>query len=364
MSTSSRKLEHLEITLYERVEGFSSTYFEHVKLVHQALPGFRFSDVDISTNFFKKRVEAPVVISGMTGGAQELRAINEKLALLAEKFGIAMGVGSQRAGIENPKVRESYSVVRKVAKDIPIIGNIGAPQIARGYGLKEVSEAVQMIEADAIAVHFNPAQEVFQPEGEPEYPEGIIDSLRDISKDLGVPLILKETGCGLSREFARKAADRGLKNFDVQGAGGTSWVAVEMYRASRRGLWKAESAKLFADWGIPTAASIIEVRYEVPEAFIIGSGGIRNGFDGAKAIALGADMVGMALPFLKAVSASKGEEFLRNFIFELKAVMFLTGARTLRELRKISIVIQNDLLNWISQRGIDLSTYLAKRAQS
>ena len=364
MSISNRKLEHIEITLYERVEGFSSTYLDDVILVHQALPGFRFSEVDTSASVFGKKVEAPVVISGMTGGAPELRAINEKLATLAQKFGVAMGVGSQRAGIENPNLRDSFSVVRKVAKDVPIIGNVGAPQIARGYGVRELSEAVQMIEADAVAIHFNPAQEVFQPEGEPDYPDTILDSLRDISRDLGVPLIMKETGCGLSREFARKAAARGLKNFDVQGAGGTSWVAVEMYRAERKGTWKAESAKLFAGWGIPTAASIVEVRYEVPDAFVIGSGGIRNGLEGAKALALGADMVGMALPFLKAISLSKGEEFLRNFVFELKTAMFLSGARSLRDLRRSPIIIQNRLLNWVNQRGIDLSTYLARRGQT
>ena len=361
MSISNRKLEHLEITLYERVEGFSSTLLEDVKLIHQALPGFDFSDVELSTALFGKKVDAPIVISGMTGGSPELEIINRRLAELASKFRIAIGVGSQRAAIEREDLRRSFAVVREVAKDVPVIGNVGAPQIAKGYGLKELMAAVQMIEADAIAVHFNPAQEVFQPEGEPHYGLSILDELSDVSKDLGVPIILKETGCGFSREFVRLAKSKGFTYFDVEGAGGTSWVAVEMIRGMRRGNWKAEAAKRFLDWGIPTAASIVEARSEAPNAFIIGSGGIRNGLDAAKTIALGADAVGLALPVLKAAESGRGDEFFKVFIFEMKVAAFLSGSKDLRQLKAAPLVIKGDLLNWLTQRGIDLSTYLKMR---
>ncbi len=361
MSTSSRKLEHLEITLYERVEGYTTTLLDDVTLVHQALPGFDFSEVDLSAKLFGKDVNAPIVISGMTGGSPELLNVNRKIAELAQKFRVAVGVGSQRAGIERPETRETFSIVRKVAKDVPVIGNIGAPQLAKGYGIREISEAVQMIEADAVAIHFNPAQELFQPEGEPHYSISILDKLADISDDLGVPVILKETGCGFSREFARLAKERGFRHFDVQGAGGTSWVAVEMFRGIRRNNWKASSARVFAGWGIPTAASIVEVRYEVPDGFVIGSGGIRNGLDAAKAIALGADAVGLALPVLKAVMEGRGEEFFTRLIFEMKSASFLAGARDVASLKRAPIVIRGELLNWLSQRGIDLSTYFNRK---
>ena len=351
-------MEHVEICLYENVEN-GSTLLEDVKLIHQSLPGFSLSDVDTTTDFLGKKMSAPIIITGMTGGLPELGKINETIAEVVEELGLGMGVGSQRIAIERKEARETFAIARKKAPNAPLIANLGAPQFTKGYDLKQVEEAIQMIEADAIAVHFNPSQEVFQPEGEPNYSIDILYKLIDISKSINVPIIIKETGAGISMEVAKMFYENGIKYFDVSGAGGTSWVAVEMFRGMRKNNWKAESAKLFLDWGIPTAASIVEVRTSAPESVIIGSGGIRNGLDVAKAIALGADIGGFALPALKA--AVKGKEalmeFLNRVIFELKVAMFLSGNKDLKSLKRAPIVITRDLRDWLDSRGINLSYY-------
>lgn len=355
----NRKIEHVEICLFEDVESYTTTLLEDVVLVHQAMPSVSFDEIDTKVNFLGKQMSAPIFVTGMTGGTPELGRINETIAEVVDELGLGMGVGSQRVAIENEYARDSFRIVRKKAPNAPILANIGAPQIARGYGLKELETAVSMIEADGIAVHLNPAQELFQPEGEPEYSEEILYKLKDISKSLGVPIVVKETGSGISIETAKKFSEIGIKYFDVSGQGGTSWVAVEMVRNIRKGHWKKDSARLFAGWGIPTAASIIETRYAVPNAIIIGSGGIRNGLDIAKAIALGADIGGMANPVLK--RAVEGKDSLRAFfnktIFELKAAMMLTGSKNVEMLKKSPIVIWNRLKDWIESRGISLSTY-------
>ncbi|BFI76425.1 type 2 isopentenyl-diphosphate Delta-isomerase [Sulfurisphaera ohwakuensis] len=358
ISITNRKIEHVEICLYENVE-FGSTLFEDVTLIHQSLPGFSLADVSTTTNFLGKKMSAPIIITGMTGGLPELGKINETIAEVIEELGLGMGVGSQRIAIEKKETKETFSIVRKKAPNSPIIANLGAPQFVKGYSLEQVEEAIQMIEADAIAIHFNSAQEVFQPEGEPNYSIEILYKLIDISKSLKVPIIIKESGSGLSMEVTKMFYENGIKYFDTSGTGGTSWVSVEMYRGLRRNNWKAESAKLFLDWGIPTAASIVEVRSIAQDGTIIGSGGVRNGLEVAKAIALGADIGGFALPALKA--AVKGKESLMNFlkkvIFELKVAMFLSGNKTIGELKKTPIVIRKELRNWLDSRGINLSYY-------
>lgn len=355
----NRKLEHVEIASFEDVDGIGSTFLNDVILVHQAFPGISFNEIEIRTRFFNKEINAPIMITGMTGGRPELGKINQTIAEIAEKFGIPMGVGSQRVALEKSEARESFIVVRKAAPTIPIVANLGMPQLVKGYGLKEFQDAVQMIEADAIAVHLNPAQELFQPEGEPEYTISALEKLKDISKSLSVPIIIKETGSGISMEVAKLFSQYGFKNFDTSGQGGTSWIAIEMIRGFRRGNWKAESAKIFTSWGIPTAVSILEVRYSVPDSFIIGSGGIRNGLDIAKAISLGADLAGMALPVLKhAIEGKKSlENFFKKIIFELKAAMMLTGSRDVNALKRSSIVIMGKLREWMEYRGINLSVY-------
>lgn len=358
ISIINRKVEHVEICLYNQVENFTTNYFEYVKLIHQALPGFAFSDVDVSVEFLGKRMSAPIIITGMTGGTEELGKLNEIIAEVAEETGIGMGVGSQRIAIEKKETSSTFAIARKKAPTIPIIANLGAPQLVKGYGLKEIEEAIQMIEADAIAIHFNPAQEVFQPEGDTDYSYTILDNLVDISKSLNVPIIIKETGSGISMEVASLFYSKGFRYFDVSGQGGTSWIAVEMYRGLRRGNWKAESAKNFLDWGIPTAASIIETRIGAPDSVIIGSGGIRNGLDVIKALALGANIGGFALPALKA--AIRGKESLRDFlkrtIFEIKTAMFLSGSKSIKDVYKSPIVIFGHLRDWLDSRGINLST--------
>ncbi|WP_432417907.1 type 2 isopentenyl-diphosphate Delta-isomerase [Acidianus brierleyi] len=359
MMISNRKIEHVEICLYEGVEGFTSTLLDNVVLVHKAMPEISFNDIITKTKFFNKDISAPLMVTGMTGGTADLGKINETIASVVEELGLAMGVGSQRIAIENSSAEESFKIVRKVAPSSPIIANIGAPQLTKGYGVKELEKAVSMIEADAIAIHLNPAQEIFQPEGEPDYSKEILEKLKDISKSLKVPIIIKETGTGISMETAILFSKYGFKNFDVSGQGGTSWIAVEMIRDKRKGNWKEQSASLFADWGIPTAASIVETRYSVPDSFIIGSGGIRNGLDVARAIALGSDIGGMASPVLK--RAVEGKDSLKSFfnktIFELKAAMMLTGSKDIEELKKTNIVIWKDLKDWMGSRGISLSIY-------
>lgn len=358
ISIINRKIEHVEICLYENVE-FGTTLFENVNIVHQSLPGFSLSDVDTSTVFLNKKMSAPIIITGMTGGLPELGKINETIAEVIEELGLGMGVGSQRIAIERTETRETFSITRKKAPNAPIIANLGAPQFVKGYDVKQVEDAVQMIEADAIAIHFNSAQEVFQPEGEPNYSIDILYKLIDVSKSIKVPIIIKESGSGLSMEIAKIFYENGIRHFDTSGVGGTSWVGVEMYRGIRRNNWKAESAKLFLNWGIPTAASIVEVRSAAPESTIIGSGGVRNGLEVAKAIALGADIGGFALPALKA--AIKGKEtlmeFLKRVIFELKVAMFLSGNKTLQNLKRAPVVITGELRNWLDSRGINLTLY-------
>lgn len=362
----SRKTEHVEICLFEEVEGFSETYLEYVKLIHQAIPGFNFEDVKTNVKVFGKELQAPFIVTGMTGGNEFVGKINATIAKVVEEFGLGMGVGSQRVAIEHKEVRSTFEVVRKNAPNSLIIANLGAPQIAKGYGYRELRDAIDMINADAIAIHFNIAQELFQPEGEPEYSLSLLEKLRDISKDLGIPVIIKETGCGISMESAVLFRKYGFKNFDVSGQGGTSWIAVERIRGMRRKNWKAESAKLFQDWGIPTAASIIEVRYAVPDATIIGSGGIRNGLDVVKAIVIGSDIAGMALPVLK--RAVEGEEslrkFFRNVIFEIKSTMMLIGAKNVSELREKPIVIHGKLREWIESRGLNLLDIIRVRKKN
>lgn len=341
------------------MERYTSTLLEDVRLIHQAMPGIDFDEVSTEVEVFKKKLNAPIIITGMSGGPEEAGKLNDILSRAVEELGLGMGVGSQRVAVEHPEVRHTFEIVRKNAPHALLLANIGAPQVEKGYGLKQFQEIVQMIEADAIAVHFNAAQEVFQPEGEPAYNISILEKLRDIQKDLGVPIIIKETGSGISLETAQLMNRYGFKYFDVSGQGGTSWIVMEMIRDKRRGLWKAKSAENFADWGLPTAASIVEVRYAVPDAFIIGSGGIRNGLDAAKAIALGANIAGFALPALRNAFAGyeKLLEFLKMTMFEIKAAMFLTGSRNIAEFKQRPVLIFGRLKEWMEEREISLSAF-------
>ncbi len=360
-NTSIRKLEHILVSLSKNVEE-GDTLLNEVTLVHQALPELDLEDIDLTTRFLGKSLGAPLMITGMTGGHPLGEEINRGLAIVAEKHKLAIGVGSQRAALENPELKRTFKVVRDEAPSVPVIANIGAPQLRMGDPLETARRVVEMIEADALAVHLNPAQEVFQPGGDTVY-RGVTRIIGELAEKLEVPLIVKETGSGLSIECVSSLRGKGVKIFDVAGAGGTSWVKIEAIRAEDFGnKILAEAGWTFRRWGMPTAISIIETRTAAPDAVIIASGGIRTGLDAAKCIALGADMAGIALPALRAVV--KGVEALDALIerikLELKAAMFLTGSRQATDLRRKPIVLGHKIIEWMEQRGINPAIYKTK----
>ncbi len=354
--TEKRKASHLRICLDKDVQARTvRSGFEDLILVHRALPEIDKDEIDISRSFLGKQMEAPIVLSAMTGGVKEAEKINVVLGEVAERLGLAMGVGSQRAAIENGGLVGTFRIARDVAPSIPLIANLGAPQLRAGWGAKEALKAVEMIEADALAIHLNPLQEAAQPEGEPRY-RGVLSKIQEVKEELTVPLIVKETGAGISCEDARRLEDAGVDVLDVAGAGGTSWAAVEYYRAEESdNAVGVRLGKTFWDWGIPTAASIVECAKSTSLP-LIASGGVRSGLDAAKAIALGANMVGIALPLLK--PATKGRKELEMeielILNELSCAMFLTGARSLEELRRVPVVVKGTLKDWFSSRGFSL----------
>jgi isopentenyl-diphosphate delta-isomerase len=299
-----------------------------------------------------KKLDSPFMISAITGGHPAALSINRQLAKAANTLNIGMGVGSQRAGLENPELTTTYTVVREEAPNAFLIGNIGCQQ------LELAQRSVKMIDADALAVHLNPLQEAIQPEGDVDA-SGHIDAISELSKSLKIPIIAKETGAGIKAEDAVSLENAGVGAIDIAGAGGTSWAAVETYRAQDRTM-----GDLYWDWGIPTAASTVEVCQSV-EIPVISSGGIRSGLDAAKAIALGADAVGIALPLLK--EAYKGSQAVINqinkFNKELRVAMFLVGASNIAELRKSDLIIRGDTREWLTERGFETKKY-ARRSQN
>lgn len=344
---SNRKSEHLNICNNEDVSFKNKTTgFNDIELLHKALPEINKEEIDISTSAFGKKLDSPLFFTAITGGHPEAKKLNKILALAAEEKNIGLGLGSQRAAIEHPELNETYTVAREYAPNALLLGNIGAPQI----DLAE--DAVKMFDADILAVHLNPLQESIQPEGDLNS-EGFLDSINKITDLVDVPVMVKETGCGLSSEDASLLENAGVNYIDVEGAGGTSWAAVETFRAKDKYL-----GELFWDWGIPTAVSTFEVvnTVNVP---VISSGGIRSGLDAAKAIALGADSVGMALPALK--NAYYGLENLINLINQfnesLKIAMFLVGAKNLDELKNSSLIIKGETKEWLEQRGFNTKIY-------
>jgi isopentenyl-diphosphate Delta-isomerase len=333
-ATENRKVDHINIVLGENVAAKGvTTGFENYRFEHCALPELSMRAIDMATSLFGKQLRAPFLISSMTGGAASTEAINLHLAEVAEELGLAMGVGSQRAAIYDPRVQSSYQV-RRVAPSIVLLANLGAVQLNYGYGVEQCRRAVDMIEADALILHFNALQEAVQPEGDTDF-SGLLGKIEAVCRALPVPVIAKEVGNGIGAATARRLAEAGVQAIDVAGAGGTSWSEVERFRQpTARG---RRVAGTFAGWGIPTATAIQQVRAALPGLTIIGSGGIRTGLDGAKAIALGADLVASATPNLAAQDnggPAAIAESIGAFLDELRIAMFCAGAADLAALRK------------------------------
>jgi isopentenyl-diphosphate delta-isomerase len=326
-----RKAEHLSLALDERMQAGAGVFASY-RFEHQAVPELDLAAVDTSTTFLGKRLAAPLLISCMTGGTELANRINLNLAEAAERWGIAVGVGSQRKALEEPAQAASFRV-RQVAPSAPLLANLGAVQLNYGVGPEECRQVVEMIGADALALHLNPLQEAIQPEGQTNF-AGLLPKLRRVVEALPVPVIAKEVGCGISEAAARALAGVGIRILDTAGAGGTNWARIEASRAGRPELGEA-----FADWGIPTPESIRQVR-RVPGLTVVASGGIRNGVDVAKALALGADLAGLAYPFLAAAQESPERvgERIAALVGELKIAMFCLGARNLAELGQAKIV--------------------------
>ncbi len=342
-SISSRKVDPLRLCAEDEVEARQKTnLLDDLELFHDSLPEVHVDEIDLSTEFLGKPLSAPLLITGMTGGASEASRINRDLAHIAQEFGLAFGVGSQRAMSKDPSLTATYSV-REVAPDIPLLGNLGAVQAA-AMSTAEAQDLVEAIGADALCIHLNPGQELIQPEGDRDF-RGCLDGIRRLHDELPVPLIIKETGCGLSPSVLDRLQEVGISWVDTSGAGGTTWIGVEARRAPDAA---AELGELFWDWGVPTAAAIV---YAHRRGFsIIGSGGLRTGLDAARALAIGADIAGMALPWLRA-AYDDGEEgargFARRCLSALRTALALTGSQDLAAFRQTPRIIGPRLQRWI-----------------
>lgn len=335
--TESRKVDHIRINLEKDVQfPHLTTGLEHYRFIHNALPEINLSEIDTSVTLFGKKLSSPIVISSMTGGTEMARRINYNLAEAAQTAGVAMGLGSQRAAVENNELAYSYQV-RTVAPDILLFANIGAVQFNYGYGASQCQRAVDMVEADALILHFNVLQEAVQPEGDTNF-AGILTKVETVCKSVSVPVIAKEVGWGFSEQNVRDLANAGVAAIDVAGSGGTSWSEVEYHRAPSE--FHARVAACFADWGIPTADAIQYAVAGAPTLPIIASGGLRDGIDIAKCIALGALVGGMAGPFLKAADQSTEavSELVREVSTQLRIAMLCSGASSVSDLQKTPLL--------------------------
>jgi isopentenyl-diphosphate delta-isomerase len=337
-----RKLSHIDLCAAQDVEARGSTLLDDVQLMHDALPEMSCDEVDPSVDLLGRRLHVPILMSGMTGGAERAGEINRALATAAQKFGLGMGVGSQRAMLLHPELTDTYRV-RDVAPDILLLANLGAVQ-ARESSLADVTRVVESIGADALCIHLNPAQELVQDEGDRDF-RGCLDAIRKLVRTLSVPIVVKETGCGLGPATLTRLRDSGVEWVDVSGAGGTTWTGVEALRGSRR---QQALGRELREWGIPTAACIA---FAARAGFgTIASGGIRSAQDAVRALALGANAASLALPFLRAF-AEGGErgvmETAESLSEAMRALMLLTGARRVEDLRHVPRVIGPQLHGWL-----------------
>jgi isopentenyl-diphosphate delta-isomerase len=314
------------------------------------LPELDYDDIDLSTTFLGHKFSAPLIIDSMTGGTDEATMINGRLGELAEKYGFGMGLGSQRAGLKSEELAATYSIARKNAPNAFLIANIGGAQLAKGLSIDDARRIVKMIKANALVVHLNPLQELVQPEGEPKY-KGVLAKISELVRSMDIPVIVKEVGAGISREVAIKLEMARVSAINVAGAGGTSWAGVEKLRADMiKDKKKARLGEMFWDWGIPTAASLIEARKAV-KVPLVASGGLRNGLEIAKCVALGASMAAMAYPFLKAAAQSREAlfGFADSVLEELRSAMFLTGSANVRVLASSRYILTGALAQEVSR---------------
>ena len=340
--TQNRKADHLKVCLEDDVQSHVTTGLESYRFDHNALPELNWNDLSIATQFLNKKLNAPFLISSMTGGTDLAKTINIRLAEIAQTYGLAMGVGSQRVAIERPDLADAFKL-RKIAPTALLFANIGAVQLNYGYGLDQCKQAIDLLEADALILHLNPLQEAVQTRGDRNF-TNLLDQIEMLCNDLDVPVIAKEVGNGISAKLAKCLLDCGVRAIDVAGAGGTSWAKVEGGRAQDPR--QKRLAETFSDWGIPTANSLLQVRSISKDIPLIASGGIRNGLEAAKCLALGADLVGLALPFLKAAHESEAalQTLTEILIDEVKTVLFCTGNPDLE-----SLVRSDSLIHPLSQ---------------
>jgi isopentenyl-diphosphate Delta-isomerase len=349
---AERKDDHLALCTHEDV-GFRrvTTLLECVRLVHDSLPDMAMGEIDTAVSILGKRLRAPLIIASMTGGSEDAGRINRELASIAEERGVGFGLGSQRAMHVRPRAAGSYAV-RALAPSTLVLGNVGVVQ-ARSMATSELRGLVDDVGADALCLHLNPAMELVQPGGDRDFSQGLATIAR-VVKDLGVPVVVKETGCGISPAVGERLRDVGVQHVDVSGAGGTSWVGVETRRAIGAGDERARSlGEALWDWGIPTAASVALLK---PMGFetIMATGGIATGVDVARALALGANAAGIARPVLKALSSGGRQgaiALLDAVVDELRAVMLLTGSRDVTALRSVPRVIVGELGSWMVELG-------------
>lgn len=353
-----RKAEHVQIALQQDLNAPQAASWRDIRFVHQALPEVDLDALNTSVRFLGHTLQYPILISGMTGGHPDVTKINRNLALAAERYGLALGVGSQRAGILNPDVATSYAVARQAAPNAFLIANVGAPQLipqarAAAFTLEQVQQAIQMIEANALAVHMNSLQEAAQPEGD-RRALGEMDALKRLVEQMAVPLIAKETGAGICREQALLLQQCGVAAIDVGGAGGSSMAALEGMRAAGRSDEQMQAiGLLYRDWGLATPISLVEA--SVAGLPLIATGGVRNGLDIARALALGASLVGLAYPFLKAANESFAAvcEIVEGLILELRVAMQLSGAASIAAMRQVDVVVTGETYHWLKLRGFE-----------
>ena len=331
--TSKRKKEHLELSLTADVAFKNkSNGFEYYEFIHDATTEVELDKIYFKTKFFKKKINYPFIISCMTGGTEEAENINAQLAIVAEELKIPIGVGSQRQAIENKNFRNTYDIIRKNAKTVPVLGNLGAAELVKLKSFTSVKMMVDLIKADAFVIHLNPLQELLQPEGTPCF-SGLLKSLKRLVEEIDIPVIVKEIGAGISGKASKALLETGVKGIDVAGAGGTSWAAIEMLRN------KSMTNDYFWDWGLPTSFCLKEnLKLKKKYKFLlIGSGGINSAIDAAKAFALGADYVASARTILKELNSTGSEgvtNMITNWFETIKKIMFLTGSKSLKDLRK------------------------------